>query len=231
MPDWEESLIHQRVMLPSGAWQTGDLGCQEPHELQQRELGRPAPREEPAQVPKCALSLSAKSSLGENDLRVLKDTIWNVSQTSFPFIQCCEAISNVLGPVLGSHYRTDMDILERVQWRPTRMIRGLGHEERLRKLELFSLEKGRFWRDLIKICKNEGQVTGRGCKLSHFPGAVIAPEAIVTNWNSGDFLNIRKHFFTVRLTEHWHKLPKEIVGTFTLEIFKSHLDMVLGKWL
>jgi len=43
--------------------------------------------------------------------------------------------------------------------------------------------------------------------------------------------NIRKHFFTVRVTEHWHRLPTEVTASPSLEIFKSHLNMVLGKQL
>jgi len=41
-------------------------------------------------------------------------------------------------------------------------------------------------------------------------------------------MDIRKHFFTVRMTGHGHKLSKEVVELPSLEIFKSHLDTVLA---
>jgi len=44
-------------------------------------------------------------------------------------------------------------------------------------------------------------------------------------------LNIRKHFLTVRVAEHWHRLPGEVVQSPFLETFRSHLDMILGKLL
>jgi len=44
-------------------------------------------------------------------------------------------------------------------------------------------------------------------------------------------LNIRKSIFAVRVTEHWHSLPREGVESPSLEIFKTQLDRVLGNQL
>ena len=114
------------------------------------------------------------------------------------------------------HFKRDVDSMERVQRKATRMIRGQQgrpYEERLRDLNLFSLQKRRLRGDLVacyKLVRGDQQALGE----SLFPRAL--PEATRNNGHKlaeGRFrLDIRRRYFTVRAARTWNQLPREVSG-------------------
>jgi len=126
-----------------------------------------------------------------------------------------------------------MDLLEWVQRRATKMIRGLEHlssEGRLRVLGLFSVEKKRLRGDLIVALqylkgaskKDGDRLFSRACNDRTRGNGFKLKE--------GRFkLDTGKKFFAVRVMKHWPRLRRDVVDAPSLETFQVRLDGALSN--
>ena len=126
------------------------------------------------------------------------------------------------------YYQKDIDKLERVQRRVTKMIpslRNKSYEERLSVLNLFPLSQRRIRGDLIQVFKiikgidnmdcskyfkidSSNYTRGNGCKI------------VVKSFNSHE----SKKFFFNRVVNLWNGLPRDVIDCYTVEAFKRRLD-------
>ncbi|MEJ1594469.1 hypothetical protein SMA75_25615, partial [Escherichia coli] len=117
------------------------------------------------------------------------------------------------------YFQKDEKKLESVQRRATKLIpgfRGLPYEERLKRLDMFSLKDRRIRGDLIqtfKIVKNIDNVN----RDNFFE---LSSQLMTRNNGfklKGQRFNtdLRKNYFNVRVIDYWNKLPASVVQANT----------------
>ena len=126
------------------------------------------------------------------------------------------------------HLSKDIQKLESIQRRATKLIpnlRNKTYEERLRELNLFSLEKRRLRGKLIECFK-----ILRGFTNMEIEGILtIAPE-LPTRGNGLKLrghrvnLDVTKYFYTNDIVDKWNSLPENVVNSTSIDMFKNKLD-------
>jgi hypothetical protein len=130
------------------------------------------------------------------------------------------------------YLRKDIDLLEGVQHRATKIIEGfaqLSYEQRLCQLNLTTLETRRLRGDLIEVYK-----------LVHGLEDISADKFFVLS--SGNLRghrfklfkkrfssNIGKYSFSNRVVDVWNKLPDNIVSCNTVASFKGKIDCLFKE--
>ena len=131
------------------------------------------------------------------------------------------------------HYRQDLNILEAVQRRATRMVHGLNrleYKDRLLELNMFSVERRYVRGDMIEVYKMfEGlddldindffEVVGEGRTRGH-------NRKLKAKYSRVD---CRKYFFSLRIVDLWNKLGRDTVNSNSLNVFKPRLDQDMNS--
>lgn len=131
------------------------------------------------------------------------------------------------------YLRKDINVLEKVQRRATKLVNGLKHvpyEERLKRIGLTTLEKRRVRGDLIETYKiltgKENVDSSKFFVLNH--GSHNLRGHRFKLYKSRSRLNTRKFFYSQRVVEVWNSLPDNVVEAETTNCFKKRLDKEWG---
>ena len=130
------------------------------------------------------------------------------------------------------HLKKDIEILERVQKRATRMItecKGKEYEKRLECVNLTTLETRRERADMVEVYKIMNGM--EGLKETDFFSRDTSGRRghSFKLYKKRINLDVAKYSFGNRVCASWNKLTEDIVSSQNINTFKGRLDKYLGR--
>ena len=141
--------------------------------------------------------------------------------------------------VWSPHHKYNIDAIERVQRRATKMLatlQDLSYSQRLEKLKLETLEYRRRRADLLEAYRimNGIHDIDTSCYCSLCPGKQMFPPALSQS-TRGHHMKVqiqhatggRQHYFSSRTAHLWNNLSLKTISSKNINIFKNNLSQEL----
>ena len=135
-------------------------------------------------------------------------------------------------PVWRPYLQKDINLIEKVQKRATRMVegfRGVDYFSRLKSMRLTTLETRRLRADLIEVFKIVNGFEGLR-EEQFFERKQVEEGACGTRRNSHALykkrfrLDVAKFSFSNRIINEWNRLPNKVIESRNVNAFKGKLD-------
>ena len=138
--------------------------------------------------------------------------------------------------VWNPHHKYNIDALERVQRRATKLVpelRDLTYTERLQKLNLETLHYRRTKADLLEVYRitNGHHHLNQHCRCEKCPSKTMLQPTLSRNTRGNSKkmqiqvgTGPRKHFFSQRISPFWNSLSEKTVTSQNINSFKNNLN-------
>ena len=130
------------------------------------------------------------------------------------------------------HLQKDVNRMESVQRVATKMISGLhykAYEDRLKDLNMYTLEERQDRGDMIEMFKYLHGINVQGESLFQLKASSATRGHGMRVKGDRFRSDMRKYFFTERVVDPWNSLPVEVVEMRTVTEFKKAWDQHRGS--